>query len=314
MKKMIEAGIQVNCIVTSPPYFGLRRYVDEDIQIGLEPTVSGYIHSLVGVFSLCKNLLSDDGTLWINIGDSYSGSGNGRNADGSPSPSALKGKQGTHKGSIASTFVKPIDTIPSKNLYGIPWRLAFALQDNGWILRNEIIWHKRNQMPHSVKDRLVVDHETVFLLSKTKKYYFDHEAIKEPAVTKDGRPSRMARERMYEYNSKERANPEAYLRKTPKKRDPKEIDDTDRTSMRSKRTVWSINTQPRSSGGHVAAFPEALVEPCILAGSRVGDVVFDPFLGSGTVAQVAKRYGRNWLGCELNKDNAEIQKERINKI
>ena len=247
----------VQSCVTSPPYWGLRDY-GEASQIGLEQSPNEYVEQLVQVFREVWRVLADDGTLWLNIGDSY-------------------GKE--------------------KQLIGIPWRLAFALQADGWYLRSDIIWAKPNPMPESVTDRPTKSHEYVFLLSKSPRYYYDHEAVKEPAITK-GRSFGGAPSGTYSKGSGRNDGGTHYGAgyKTGE--------------TRNKRDVWTIATKP-FKGAHFAVMPEALVEPCILAGSAEGDTVLDPFTGSGTVAVVANRHGRNFVGTELNPEYAEIAKARI---
>ena len=290
----------VQTCVTSPPYWGLRDY-GHNGQMGLEKTPDEYVANLVEVFAEVRRVLKDDGTLWLNLGDSYaSGAGTCFNPGGGENSLGKNRKAtGAHpldrgnKSTLAKVGLKP------KDLIGIPWRVAFALQADGWYLRQDIIWAKPNPMPESVKDRCTKSHEYLFLLSKSPKYYYDNEAIKEPAVTTEGRPSGVVRDRVYEYNSKQ-----ALLgRKRGGNITPEPI-------TRNKRDVWTINTKP-FKGAHFATMPEALVEPCVLAGSKEGDIVFDPFLGSGTVAVVAERHRRNWIGCELNPDYSVIAKSRI---
>ena len=247
----------VRTCITSPPYFGLRDYGVEG-QIGLEQTPDAYVAEMVSVFREVWRVLADDGTLWLNIGDSY-------------------GKE--------------------KQLIGIPWKVAFALQADGWYLRSDIIWAKPNPMPESVTDRCTKSHEYVFLLSKSPRYYYDHEAIKEESVTNtEGQSIRFG-------GSK-------YGDSTDPKNATKSGNIYEDTGKRNKRDVWTINTKP-FKGAHFAVMPEALVEPCVLAGSAEGDTVLDPFTGSGTVAVVANRHGRNFVGTELNPEYAEIAKARI---
>lgn len=283
----------VNCCITSPPYYGMRDYgtanwvggikdcphmrttkigkktqtghkamhenghvvgdaiyksecpkcgaVRVDKQIGLEETPEKYVDNLVEIFREVKRILKYDATLWLNLGDSYNGIG------------------------IKDAKFKP------KDLLGIPWRVAFALQADGWYLRQDIIWHKPNPMPENIKDRCTKSHEYMFLLTKSKKYYFDHDAIKEPCV---------------------QAN---------------------KNVKRNKRSVWMISVKPFKKA-HFATFPEKLIEPCILAGSKTGDTILDPFIGSGTTALVAHRYGRKAIGCELNPAYINIAKERLNNL
>ena len=267
-----------------------------DKQIGLEETPEGYITNLVEVFSEVRRVLKDDGTLWLNLGDSYY---NYRPGKGQSLPKQTVSKTNQDLPQDCLRRGNKQVGLKEKDLIGNPWRVAFALQADGWYLRQDIIWAKPNPMPESVKDRCTKSHEYLFLLSKSPKYYYDNEAIKEPAVTTEGRPSGVVRDRVYEYNSKQ-----ALLgRKRGGNITPEPI-------TRNKRDVWTINTKP-FKGAHFATMPEALVEPCVLAGSKEGDIVFDPFLGSGTVAVVAERHRRNWIGCELNPDYAAIAEARI---
>ena len=247
MRSMNEAGIEAQMCVTSPPYWGMRDYGVEG-QIGLEETLAEYIDRVVAVCTLIGGLLNRDGTLWLNLGDTYAYSRRGGNRDhfrNNHSMNLLNFRRDRYPAGIKK-----------KDLLGIPWRVAFALQDMGWILRSEIIWHRTNPMPESVKDRPASCHEHLFLLAKSERYYYD----------------------------------EAVLRQLKQYR----------------RDVWS-SAVSNYRGAHFATFPKALVEPCILAGSRSGDVVLDPFLGSGTTAEVAARLGRQWLGCEINPAYETLQ-------
>lgn len=255
----------VNCVVTSPPYYGLRDY-GVDGQIGLEETPKEYIERLVEVFHEVKRVLRDDGTLWINIGDTFSSY------------------------SLCNMGLKP------KDLIGIPWMLAFALRADGWYLRQDIIWHKPNPMPESVTDRCTKSHEYIFLLSKSKKYYFDHEAIKEDAVYKQD--PRAGYGRLHYRGKREGAKGTGQENFVAIK------------DKRNKRDVWRVNVKPFKEA-HFATFPEALIEPCILAGCEVGGTVLDPFFGSGTVGVVAVKNGRNYIGIELNKDYCKLADKRI---
>ena len=232
----------VQCVVTSPPYWGLRDYGIAG-QIGLEPTLAGFIQSLTTVFSEVKRVLKPDGILWLNIGDGYTSGNRGWRAPDKKNPNRAMN-------------VRPDNPpgLKDKDLLGIPWRLAFALQDNGWFLRSDIVWHKPNVMPESVKDRPTRAHEYLFMLTKTGSYRYDQEAVKEPAGN---------------------------------------------GHTRNRRTVWNINTC-NSGSSHIASFPQALVEPCVLASTHPGDFVLDPFFGSGTVGVVARRLGRRYVGIELN--------------
>jgi DNA modification methylase len=290
MRQLAVDGVKVQMCVTSPPYYGLRDY-GHDGQIGLEETPEQYIEAMVEVFRCVKNILAEDGVLWLNIGDSYAGSGKGRNPDGTVHLSALLAKQGSNTGAIMGNVFsnKVPDGCKPKDLIGIPWMLAFALRADGWYLRQDIIWHKPNPMPESVQDRCTKAHEYIFLLSKSQKYFYDNDAIKEPAIyAGDDRGSRNDSRRGTEANSMSGKTGE----------------------FRNKRSVWTVNTKPYS-GAHFAVFPEELIEPCILAGSRIGDVVLDPFMGSGTTAQVAQQLGRKYFGCELNHDYKALQDQRV---
>jgi DNA modification methylase len=296
MRRWAADGIKVQTCVTSPPYFGLRDYGHEG-QIGLEQTPEQYIAAMVDVFRCVRDLLADDGTLWLNIGDSYAGSGKGRNADGSHQEG---GKQGTNKGTIVGSLIKTESpNCKPKDLIGIPWMLAFALRADGWYLRQDIIWHKPNPMPESVRDRCTKAHEYIFLLSKSDRYFFESEAMKEPATKPPGSNgnfgNKNATARGVVKLTGNMADGVKYLTK----------------ETRNRRSVWTVATRPYK-GAHFATFPPALIEPCILAGSRPGDIVLDPFMGSGTTAAVAIQHGRQYLGCELNPDYEILQQERLN--
>ena len=311
----------VQCVVTSPPYFRLRDYGVEG-QIGLEDSVEDYVNSLVNVFHEVKRILKDDGTLWLNLGDSYAGSGKNRNAKGIDYGFKEEYKDSTHKGRRQGLIKKtPLSgKLKPKDLIGAPWRVAFALQDDGWYLRQDIIWNKPNVMPEAVKDRCTKSHEYIFLLSKNKNYYFDSEAIKEESCTFENRPHGIVRNRVYEYDSKLNAmNPKYNMRRNdkrdvikhshPQKRLNRKDSSYDITK-RNKRDVWTVNTKPYTEA-HFAAFPPALIQPCILAGSREGDIILDPFFGSGTVAEVAALFNRNWIGIDINEEYAPLYKKRL---
>ena len=243
--------------VTSPPYYGLRNYGGQDNQIGLEQTPEEFIDELVKVFREVRNNLTEDGTLWLNIGDSYY---NYRPGKG----------QALNKQSVSNTKQdlpdkcarrgNKLEGLKEKDLIGIPWMLAFALRADGWYLRQDIIWHKPNPMPESVRDRCTKSHEYMFLFSKNQNYYFDVDAIKEPT--------------------------------------------------RRKRSVWNVTKKPYK-GAHFAVYPPELIEPCIKAGSEKGDIVLDPFMGSGTTAMVVKSLGRDYIGCELHEDYSNLIEERV---
>lgn len=292
MRMLIDAGVRVQTVVTSPPYYGLRDY-GHDGQLGLEKTPAEYVATMVDVFRLVRELLADDGTLWLNIGDSYfsqtKGSG-GSNPETSPKQ-AWKGSENGQQFRARRISAGDLPIKP-KDLIGIPWMLAFALRADGWYLRSDIIWSKPNPMPESVTDRPTKAHEYVFLMSKSERYYYDAKAIQEPAIyAGSGRESK----KRGEFSDKGQ----------PDGREPFRAI----TETRNRRSVWSIPSEPYS-GGHFAAFPRALVRPCVLAACRVGDVVFDPFLGSGTTAEVAQELGRQWVGCELNPEYVKLQAAR----
>ena len=249
--------------ITSPPYYGLRNYGGVDYQIGLEESPEEYIQNLVEVFREVRNLLTEDGTLWVNIGDSY-----------------YNYRPGKGQGLVKQTVSKTKQDLPDKcarrgnklkglkekDLIGIPWMLAFALRADGWYLRQDIIWNKPNPMPESMRDRCTKSHEYLFLLSKNQNYYFDVDSIKEPTVTGKG--------------------------------------------MKRKRSVWNINTSSYKDA-HFAVYPEELITPAILSGSEKGDIILDPFMGSGTTAKVAKSLGRYYLGCELNESYGDLINKRV---
>jgi DNA modification methylase len=279
--------------VTSPPYYGLRDYGGEDSQIGQEESPEEYIQNLVKVFQEVRNQLTEDGTLWVNIGDSYY---NYRPRKG----------QALNKQSVSNTKQdlpdkcarrgNKLEGLKEKDLIGIPWMLAFALRADGWYLRQDIIWHKPNPMPESVKDRCTKAHEYIFLLSKNRKYYYDHEAIKEKAVGErwgGNKPINMN-------NTKDTTNQFSGLTRPRKMVYDK----------RNKRSVWKVTCRPYK-GAHFAVYPPELIEPCILAGSQEGDIILDPFMGSGTTAMVAKKLGRHYMGCELHEDYGNLIIDRV---
>jgi DNA modification methylase len=305
----------VNCCVTSPPYWGLRDY-GNDGQIGLEQTPDAFIAELVSVFSEVKRVLRDDGTLWLNIGDSYASFRDGKATPDTTRGTSLgilvdKGKASNRK---ASTFANT--SIKHKDLVGIPWMLAFALRADGWYLRQDIIWHKPNPMPESVRDRCTKAHEYIFLLSKSPKYYFDNQAMQEPAKSPfDDRASRADSRAGTSMNSVGgktgiRFGGNKYGDSDDPKHATKSGNEYIATGTRNKRSVWSVTTKP-FKGAHFATFPPALIEPCILAGSPRGGVVLDPFFGAGTTGLVAQRHNRKWIGCELNPEYAAIAQARI---
>lgn len=243
----------VQCVVTSPPYWGVRDYGVEN-QIGAEPDLMDYVNDLVMVFREVRRILTPDGTFWLNIGNTYSSGGRKwRDSDDKNKGRAMSYRPPTPEG------------LKKKDLIGVAWLLALACQRDGWYLRNDIIWYKPNCQPESVKDRLTVAHEYLFLFSKSEKYYFDQEAIKQQTTNGNG--------------------------------------------LKNRRTVWSINTEPCPEA-HFAVFPRELIRPCIMAGSRPNDIVFDPFYGAGTTAIVAKELNRKCIGIELNPEFIEIASKR----
>lgn len=274
----------VNCCVTSPPYWGLRDYGTAD-QLGLEETPEEYVANMVKVFSEVKRVLTKDGTLWLNLGDSYAG-----NCSRTSSGRAGMGKE------REGIYSRSGDGLKSKDLVGIPWRVAFALQADGWYLRQDIIWHKPNPMPESVADRCTKAHEYIFLLSKSSKYYYDHEAVKEKAKT--------------EPQSRNK-NREGYNADYPK---GDRFSEGDRVfgadGLANKRSVWTVNTKPYPEA-HFATYPKKLIRPCIKAGCPKGGVVLDPFGGSGTTAEVANELQRDAILCELNPKYCELIEKRL---
>lgn len=289
----------VNCCVTSPPYYGLRDYQHPD-QIGLEETPEQYIETMVQVFREVKRALKDDGTLWVNIGDSYAAGKVGRS-------DFFEGKRPDGKNCDLKGYEKPkqralTDGLKPKDLIGIPWMLAFALRADGWYLRQDIIWAKPSPMPESVTDRCTKAHEYIFLLSKSQRYYYDAAAIAEPLAESTYQDKRLwkedyaapRRERNYPGNPQQGSG----LLKP-------------NGETRNKRSVWTVATRPYS-GAHFAVFPPKLIEPCILAGCPEGGTVLDPFGGSGTTAQVANMHRRNAITIEINPDYVGLQKKRIN--
>ena len=295
MRRWASEGVKAQTCVTSPPYFGLRDY-GHDGQIGLEQTPEQYIAAMVEVFRCVRDVLADDGTLWLNLGDSYGAVGGNTYAGFNERWSGTGGVGSKQDATLAGVTDRKINTgLKPKNLLGIPWRVALALQDDGWVLRQDIIWHKPNPMPESVRDRCTKAHEYIFLLSKSERYYFDSEAMKEPAA----QPERVR-------NDKIGGNKGDDVHHSPGGQ-------FTGSATRNRRSVWTVATQPYD-GAHFATYPPALIEPCILAGSRPGDLVLDPFMGSGTTAQVAQDLGRKAIGCELNPDYVALQSERAAQL
>lgn len=274
MRQMSAEGVKVQMCVTSPPYFGLRDYGHPG-QLGLESTPDEYARNMVDVFRCVRDVLADDGVLWLNLGDSYA---------------------------------------PSKQMLGIPWRVAFALQADGWILRQDIVWSKPNPMPESVTDRCTRAHEYIFMLTKRERYYYDNDAIKEPAIyagltgqDESGYKDAQAFNGKRAKTDKRRGHVKRHAGFN-ERWDAMTLKEQC-SGMRNKRSVWTVATRPYS-GAHFATFPPDLIEPCILAASRPGDVVLDPFFGSGTTGEVCNALGRKWIGCELNNAYKPLQMER----
>ena len=290
----------IQCVVTSPPYWGLRDY-GEDEQLGLEETPEEYVENMVKVFREVRRALKDDGTLWLNLGDSYSSGGRSTTTN-----QTLRGNN-----DYGVTRPKPSENIKPKDLIGIPWRVALALQADGWYLRQDIIWHKPNPMPESVTDRCTKSHEYIFLLTKSANYYYDADAIREPHtwVENKPRPSGMSRNgKKYREKVKYGGGGTGFSGHSGSyKADGSPLN---HPLGRNKRSVWKINTQPYKEA-HFAVFPEKLPELCIKAGSKKGDIVLDPFFGSGTTGYVAQRLYRKWLGIELNPEYIKIANKRF---
>jgi DNA modification methylase len=280
----------VDCVVTSPPYWGLRDYGVSG-QLGLERTPEEYVTRLTVVFAEVRRILRPTGTLWLNLGDCYAtGAGKVGVCPGG-------GAQGERwKGPATQPNRLPLVGLQPKNLVGIPWRVAFALQADGWYLRSDIVWAKPNAVPESIKDRPTRAHEHVFLLAKSRHYFYDGDAVREPAVSTHGSGSCYRRPERIKFRDKRGARGSM----TPWQPTP----------YRRRRSVWTIQTRP-FRGAHFATFPPALVEPCILAGCPAGGLVLDPFGGSGTVGEVAARLGRQWMLFDLNPEYAQMARSRI---
>lgn len=324
----------VNCCVTSPPYFGLRDY-GVDGQMGLEPTPDEFVAGMVEVFREVRRVLRDDGTLWLNIGDSYAGSGRGI-GDTKTTNKGQTASRDMHDarvdaGAIGRAWVKPPEGFKQKDLIGIPWMLAFALRADGWYLRQDIIWSKPNPMPESVRDRCTKAHEYLFLLSKGPTYYFDQDAVAEPLAPAS--IARLSQPTIADQAGSDRVpgKTNGPMKAVSKYRDADgTIRDEFRTKdgisgednlqatlarsvakgTRNKRSVWEIATQPFKEA-HFATYPPDLIEPCILAGCPIGGTVLDPFFGAGTTGLVADRLQRDCIGIELNPEYAAIAERRI---
>jgi DNA modification methylase len=295
----------VNCCITSPPYYGLRDY-GVDGQIGLEESPEAYVSKMVEVFRSVKRLLGDDGTLWLNLGDSYWGGG-WRGADlNENSGDVQKGHKGTHCGATMPEMKGKNGIYKPKDLVGIPWMVAFALRADGWYLRQDIIWHKPNPMPESVTDRCTKAHEYIFLMSKSQRYYYDADAIKDDAVDEES------------YNGRRFRGPKSiYLNNAiPAKMNHQSFDKKNNELQGktyekvNKRSVWTVTTRPFGEA-HFATFPERLIVDMIKAGCPEGGVVLDPFMGAGTTALVARKLNRNYVGVELNSSYVEIANKRL---
>jgi DNA modification methylase len=302
----------IQCVVTSPPYWGLRDYGVTG-QLGLEKSPEEYVAKMVEIFREVRRVLKADGTVWLNLGDTYS---NGTN-------DPLSNRR--DKAAVNVTQRRPLTGSKPKNLIGIPWRVAFALQADGWYLRQDIIWHKPNPMPESVTDRCTKAHEYIFLLTKFAKYFYNAAAIKEDASeSTHSRISQNLADQIGSFRAnggnKTNGPMKAVIAGSTRKLAEAGSGITANRSFESalslkvekinKRSVWTIPTHSFSEA-HFATFPEKLIEPCILAGSRVGDIVLDPFMGSGTVGVVAKRYCRNYIGLELNPEYCKMAERRI---
>jgi DNA modification methylase len=292
----LEPGSVQTC-VTSPPYYGLRDYGVAE-QIGSEDTLPLYVEKMIEVFRGVRRALKDDGTLWLNLGDTY----NAYNAGSGPGGWGGQERRDGARPKLASGFGLRYKGLKPKDLMGVPWRVALALQEDGWFLRSDIIWSKPNPMPESVTDRPTKAHEYIFLLAKSEVYFYDSNAIKEPSSSPPVIPwSERKAEGELIRNGISNDVPQLNRRRS---------NGPDTDVWRNKRTVWEIATRP-FSGAHFATFPETIPSLCIQAGSRLGDLVLDPFLGSGTTAAVAKRLGRRYVGIELNPEYAEIARKRI---
>ena len=309
----------VQTVVTSPPYWGLRDY-GVDGQIGLEATPEEFIATMVGVFREVRRVLRDDGTCWINIGDSYANDGKWGGSSGGKHVEALHGNSGIGRGT-RSTGMKP------KDLVGIPWMLAFALRADGWYLRQDIIWHKPNPMPESVRDRCTKAHEYIFLLTKSERYHYDIDAIKERSS--ENTHARLPGNRShkgttaYEEGAGEHRTKAGLVAYAERKRAESGSGTKNNASFdeamavmpdtRNKRSVWTVASEP-FSGAHFATFPTKLIEPCILAGAPSGGVVLDPFHGAGTTGMVALQHGRQYVGIELNAEYIAMSVPRLEAV
>lgn len=344
LKLMKEQGVKAQMCVTSPPYWALRSYIADDssdkvYELGLEPTPEAYVQNMVEVFRLVRDVLADDGIAWVNLGDSYVGSGVRTTEHANPgiSRSAFRdGPGGRQVPQTKNPKAKLLQFGPNrrgqvglkpKDLVGIPWMIAFALRNDGWWLRSDIVWEKPSCMPEAVKDRPTRCHEYIFLLAKNQHYFYDNEAIKEPASEDtharyargrsdkhkyvDGGPGNQTPAKSLDHMRKPGVNPKAAINHPNSRQNPSFSHTVkDMVELRNRRSVWSVNNTGYS-GAHFACYPPDLIRPCILAGSRAGDTVLDPFLGSGTTAMVAESLGRRWLGCELQPDYEPLIRKRL---
>jgi DNA modification methylase len=294
LKQLPDACVQT-CI-TSPPYWGLRDY-GVDGQLGLEPTPDEFVANLVDVFREVRRVLCDDGTLWLNLGDCYASSAGGYDEGGSVGSTASpRISRSARAAVVAHRGRKPPYGLKHKDLVGIPWMTAFALRADGWYLRSDIVWAKTNPMPESVRDRPTKSQEYLFLLSKSGSYFYDADAVAEVAVWAG-------------QNRRSRAPVETAMPGAPSHRG---LRSDEPTGKRNKRSVWTVTTKPYK-GAHFATFPPDLIEPCVLAGSRPGDIVLDPFFGSGTTGMVAEKHRRRWIGFDLNPAYATLQRARTSQ-
>jgi DNA modification methylase len=282
----------VHTCVTSPPYFGLRDYSGGDSELGQEETVDGYVKNMVEVFREVRRILRDDGTLWLNLGDTYAANRTYQVRQ------SVQGEYCTNDERYGGRGSKVPEGLKPKDLIGIPWRVAFALQADGWYLRQDIIWHKPNPMPESMEDRCTKAHEYIFLLSKKPKYYYDYEAVKEPVA--GSTVNRLSQKNLPNQNGSTRV---------PGKTNGN-MKAVGNTETRNRRSVWTVTTKGYK-GAHFAVYPEDLIVPCVLAGCPENGTVFDPFTGSGTTAVVALKNGRNYIGTELNPEYVKLAEERI---
>jgi DNA modification methylase len=322
MRRWHMLGFKVQTCVTSPPYFGLRDYGHAG-QLGLEKSPDEYVRSMVEVFRCVRDVLADDGMLWLNLGDSYAAN------RGYQVPSTLMNGDATNAAQAgAGQGMKAADLgLKPKDLIGIPWRVAFALQSDGWYLRQDIIWAKPNPMPESVTDRCTKSHEYIFMLTKRERYYYDHEAVKEPVAAStiarlsqdvenqrgsDRVPGKTNGPMKAVGGSRSKQDGHGRRHAGFNARYDERVAESGVPETRNRRSVWTVATRPYK-GAHFATFPPDLIEPCILAGAPPGGIVLDPFMGSGTTAAVAVKHGRQYLGCELNPEYEALQKERLSQ-